>query len=144
MSFEQKPADPTPQATPSSTSPATPDSSPNREDVFSDEPLPDPATIRAALHRAAHSMVGAEQRWSALRREGADDPTLKLHLSFEFGSYGGCSWPVWHQHYGGQNPCLIVGWSPRSVKVSGSRLLDLARSVLEIPSPSSALQGRLF
>jgi hypothetical protein len=115
------------------------------EEVLEDqEAVPGPETIRAALWRAAHSICGAEQRWSALRRDGADDSTLLRHLASEFGSYGGCSSPVWHQHYGGQNPCLIVGWSPRAITLSGPRLLRLARSVLDISPPGDALQGRLF
>jgi hypothetical protein len=116
----------------------------NLEDDEIEETAPGPAALRAALRRATHGFCDAEHRWSALRREGADDSTLQRHLGFEFGSYGGCSSPIWHQHYGGQNPRLIVGSGPKAITVSGSRLLRLARSVLEIPEPDEALQGRLF
>lgn len=114
-----------------------------------DEDELDPATIgastiREVLRRAAHSMTQADERWSDLRRRGADDATLARQLASEFGSYGGSSSPIWHQYHGGEHPRLVIGWHPRTLTLSGSRLLSLARSVLEIPSPNDALQGRLF
>jgi hypothetical protein len=146
MRFDPKlPHDAPPRTIPSSVTPEASESSAVGDDFLEDQETTLSAeTIRAALQRAAHSMTGAEERWSALRRVGADDATLESRLAFEFGSYGGCSSPVWHEHYGGKNPCLSVGWSPRSIRLSGPHLLRLARSVLEISSPIDALQGRLF
>jgi hypothetical protein len=128
----------------------TPGTAPSRPEPIDEEELFDqetplgPEMIQAALWRATHSKCGAEERWFALRRQGADDDTLKRHIALEFGSYGGCSSPVWHEHYGGEHPRLVVGTAPRAITLSGSRLLRLGRLVLEIPTMSGALQGRLF
>lgn len=110
------------------------------------------------VHRAAHSMAGARDRWVALLVGGPPgDAELQSALSYEFGGPygGGQGCPVWESPWldysGGANPSVTLTQQrrpgeryeeqPRRVVVRGRRLLVMARAVLGLNGCIATVRG---
>lgn len=104
-------------------------------------PAADADGITRALWHAATSMSGTEGRWQFLRDTGATDEEIKRQLGHAFGQQGGSSMgPAggpqgWADYKGGENPQVEYrqGLNDKRVKLSGKKLIDAARELLQIP-----------
>ena len=101
--------------------------------LFPAPSLPERSILEQCLYQSLHSTAGAKERWEKIRALQPTDAEVKRAIAYEFGIYGGSTYPQMHAHAGGANPRF---WMDANVCkppiLSGQALIDLVREILDL------------
>jgi hypothetical protein len=102
--------------------------------LFPSPSLSERSILEQCLYQSLHSTAGAEERWDRIRAMQPTDAEVKLAIGYEFGIYGGSTYPQIHAHAGGANPKFWMDdvnlCNPPTL--TGQALIDLVREILDL------------
>lgn len=91
--------------------------------------------IDAFTHSLRTTQSGSE-RWAKRRATGLADSELREAVSYEYGIYGGSSFPTWYSYKGGANPAFYLGIGCHGTPaLTGNALLQAVREVTGVQYP---------
>jgi hypothetical protein len=102
--------------------------------LFLTPSLPEWSILEQCLYQSLHSTAGAKERWEKIRALQPTDAQVKRAIAYEFGIYGGSTYPQMHAHAGGVNPKFWMNnvSSYNSSTLTGQALIDRVRKILDL------------